>query len=352
MDFKFGKESSDSQQHEAPGEKKNQSALLVLLLILVGGFTYIYFFTALIKPLEAEKSGEAPAPAPQVVKIPLPPRDGESAKPETKVATKAEPPKTATTAPVAAAVPAAVPVPAKVAPKAPASVPAKSKEEPKKAEGAKPVDKKPLPPMVAYKKVEKPTAASAEDKKTVVAEKGSVAAKDGIKKHALEKRAKQETVAKTKAAGTGPWSFTIGNYILEEPLSADMGRVRKAGLEPVIKPSTRKKTAMNRLFVSESNDRPTALSTLEKLKRHTSDAFVIEQGGKFAVYAGSYAQNEAANSERERLKASGFSTTVRHADIAIPSQSLSVGPFNNKKEADTALGKLKAAGIKATLSQK
>ena len=103
MDFKFSKESSDSQQHEAPGEKKNQSALLVLLLILVGGFTYIYFLTALIKPLETEKSVEAPAPAPQVVKIPLPPRDGESAKPETKVATKAEPPKTATTAPVAAA---------------------------------------------------------------------------------------------------------------------------------------------------------------------------------------------------------------------------------------------------------
>lgn len=346
MDFKFSKESADSQQHDAPGEKKNQSALLVLLLILVGGFTYLYFFTDLIKPLEAKKSAEVPAPAPQAVKIPLPPRDGESAKPETKVATKAETPK------VAIAAPAAVPPPAPTAQKVPAPLPAKPKAEPQKAETVKPADKKPLPPMIAFKKGEKPTAANAEEKKPVVAEKSSTAAKEGIKKQALDKRAKQESVVKTKAAVTGPWSLTVGNYILEETLSADLGRVRKAGLVPVIKPSTRKKTAMNRLFVSESNDRATALSTLEKLKRHTSDAFVIEQGGKFAVYAGSYAQNEAANSERERLKSSGFSTTVRHADIAIPSQSLSVGPFRNKKDADAALGKLKAAGINATLSQK
>ena len=53
MDFKFSKNSDDSQQ-ESPDEKRKQSTLLVLLLILVGGFAYLYFFTGLIKPQEAQ----------------------------------------------------------------------------------------------------------------------------------------------------------------------------------------------------------------------------------------------------------------------------------------------------------
>src|ERR1035437_55170 len=111
MDFKFSKDSGGSQPQEVPGEKKKQSALLILLLILVGGFTYVYFFTGLIKPQEGQITAEAPAPAPQVVKMPLPPREGESAKPEGSAPEKTDVPKAAATAPVTAAVPAK-PVPA------------------------------------------------------------------------------------------------------------------------------------------------------------------------------------------------------------------------------------------------
>jgi cell division protein FtsN len=63
-------------------------------------------------------------------------------------------------------------------------------------------------------------------------------------------------------------------------------------------------------------------------------------------------QIEAANSEKERLKAAGITTTLKQIEIAIPSQSLSIGPFKSKKDADAALTRLKNAGIKATLSQK
>jgi cell division septation protein DedD len=155
----------------------------------------------------------------------------------------------------------------------------------------------------------------------------------------------------TKPAAAGPWTIVVGNYVLEEALSADMGRIRKSGLQPVVKPGSRKKTVMNRLFVSDFPDRASAQPILEKLLRHTSDAFVIDQGGTFALYAGSYLQNQAVNSEKERLKAAGFATTVRHADIAIPSQNLLVGPFTSKKSADAALVKLKSAGLKASLFQ-
>ena len=356
MDFKSGNDSTGSQQSEVPGEKKSQSALLVLLLILIGVFSYVYFFTALIKPLDAQKKAEATATTQNIVKIPLPPREGGPAKPDMKVSGKTEPIKVAAPATVAA-VPTAKPAvetarPASLPTAKSAPAPAKSKDDPKRAEAAKPAEKRPPSAAAADKNGAKAPAANVEDKKPAADDKMSASTKEVKKKPASDKQAKPESVVKPQKTATGSWSLIVGNYVLEETLSADMGRVRKAGFEPVINSSARKKTAMNRLFVSESNDRATALSTLEKLKRHTSDAFVIEQGGMFHVYAGSYSQNEAVNSEKERLKAAGFPVTVKRTDIAIPSHNLSVGPFNSKKEAEAALGKLKGAGLKATLSQK
>jgi cell division septation protein DedD len=223
----------------------------------------------------------------------------------------------------------------------------------------KPADKKPQPAPVAAKKIEKTAPAKAEAKKPVAevkkpaaSDKKLVPTKNGAEKAVSVAQAKQETAVKARKSTPGSWSLVAGNYVLEEALSVDMGRVRKAGFDPVVKPSTRKKTTMNRLFVSEFNDRASAQSTLAKLNRLTSDAFVMEQGGRFAVYAGSYLQAEAANSEKERLKASGFTTIVKHADIAIPSQSLSVGPFSSKKAAEAARVKLKGAGIKTSLAQR
>jgi cell division septation protein DedD len=347
MDLKFDNDSGNSQQ-DAPVEKKNQSALMIVLLILVGGFMYLYFFTGLIKPQETLKVAEAPPPAPQAVKMPLPAREAGSSTPEKKAPEKIEAPKTVVVPaapapasapktavpPPAATTPAPKPVIATVQPAPtpvakPTPTPAKPKEEPKKVEETKPTDKKPLPERVADKNGGKSAAVKAKTKK---------AAADGPVK------------ANSKTADS--FSLVVGNYVLAEALSADMGRVRKAGFEPLVKPSDRKKTTMNRLFVSDYSDRASAQSALEKLKRHTSDGFIIEHDGKYSVYAGSYLQNEAANSEIERLKAAGFTATVKHVDIAIPSQSLSVGPFKNKKEADSALVTLKNAGIKAIFSQK
>jgi cell division septation protein DedD len=340
MDFKFSKDSGDSQPQGNSGGKKKQSTLLVLLLILVGGFTYLYFFTDLIKPQEVQKTAEVPAPAPQVVKMPLPPRKGEPAKLEGDTPGNTDALKAATPPPAVAAAPAAKP----------ATVPVNSEPTP----AAKPADKKSQPVPGAEKKAVKAATTTAEVKKPAMADNKnkSGAAKDDTKKPVSSKHAKPKSVGKVKKTVPDSWSLVVGNYVLEEVLSADMGRVRKAGFEPIVKPSARKKSAMNRLFVSEFNDRVSAQATLEKLKRHTSDAFVIERGGHFAVYAGSYVQSESATSEKERLKTAGFTVTIKHTDIAIPSQSLSVGPFKNKKAADAALGTLKRAGVKATLSQK
>ena len=357
MDFKFSKGSSDAPQQESPGEKKNQNALLVLLLLLVGGFSYIYFFTGLIKQQEVPKPAETPAP--QVVKIPMPSRDGITSVPDAKtkdqgkstVTTKTEVLKSVQGQPVAAVVPTA---------KEPQQ-PVKPKEESKKTEPAKTVVKKAQPAPVAEKKVSQAVVAKLEDKKTIVDKKQMPTDKkaEPVGKHAAKKVAVADTTKHKKTVsatsvvaneGVGSaWTLLVGHYVLEEALSTDMGRVRKAGFEPVVKVGARKKSAMNRLELAGFADRAGALAAIAKLKRHTSDAFIIEQGGKHVVYAGSYLLDARAASEKERLNTAGFPVTLKHVEIAIPTQGLTIGPFSDKKAADAAFDKLKVAGIKVTL---
>ena len=364
MDIKFSNESGNSRQ-AAPTDKKKQGTRIVLLLILVGGFAYLYFFTGLIRPQEAQKAAATPAvaSAPQVVKMPLPPREGEVAKtavaPVTAAPATVPPVKVAPTPPTAkpAAVepspakPAVAPVtapPAKVAPIPPA---AKVKEEVKKSAEVKSAEKPPLPAAGAVKKAVAAPAVKPPAKKAVEVAKISAPAKAPVKKAAASGTDNTKTAVKLKPVVPGSWTLVVGNYVLEEALSVDLGRVRKSGLVPVVKPGSPKKTVMNRLLIGEFSDRTAAQATLEKLQRLTSDAFVMPLGGKFAVLAGSYLKSDSAASEKERLKAAGFPVTVKHMELAIPSQTLSVGPFTSKNEADAARDKLQRAGMKVTLSQ-
>lgn len=365
MDFKFSKGTGDVEKREAPAEKKNQRALLVLLLLLAGGFSYVYFFTDLIKPQEAPKQAEAPVR--QVVKMPLPVTGGTVAPTDQKaVAAKSEPaapkeeppknasPKPAPVAPVAAAVPAARLLP-----------PVKPKEESAKTAPVKPADKKSTTEPASDKKDQKSAATKVEDKKPVVdkskapAVKSSEPVKIADKKNVENVPSKHKKTAAVsgdvantgsgKTDATGSWSVLVGQYAIEEALSADMGRVRKAGLEPVVAAGPRKKSTMNRLLLGEFASRADAQIELTRLKRITSDAFVIEQSGKHAVYAGSYLLDARASSEKGRLTAAGFSVINKRAEVAIPTQNLTVGPFTEKKAADAALGKLNANGVKASL---
>lgn len=365
MDFKFSKGTGDVENQEAPGEKKNQSALLLLLLLLVGGFSYVYFFTDLIRPQETPKQAEAPVQ--QAVKMPLPVSGDTVAPAEQKaVVAKSEPavpkeeppkntpPKPAPVAPVAAAVPAAKLLP-----------PVKQKEESAKTAPAKPADKKTATETASDKKDQKNAAVKVDDKKPVVDKSKVPAAKTPEPVKSADKKnvekvptkhkktaAVSEDVTKSvsgKADAAGSWYVLVGQYSIEEALSADIGRVRKAGFEPVVTSGPRKKLTMNRLLLGEFTSRADAQTELSKLKRITSDAFVIDQSGKHVVYAGSYLLDARASSEKERLAAAGFKVSIKRADVAIPTQNLTVGPFNEKKAADAAFGKLNANGVKASL---
>lgn len=354
MDFKANTE-------ETGGEKKSQSKLLVLLLILVAGFGYIYFFTDLIKPSEEQKPAEAPAVA--VVKKPLPSPDGKQ--PEKGDEKAAAAPAEAKGEKQQDQAPKAEPAKVAAATPAPAAKPAEKKEPEKKADDLQPAVKKPLPAAGA-KPAE--TKSASQPKPQPVAAKPAPA-KEGEKKPA---DAKKPAEAKPAAAAaqpkkdapkvvksepqavkdaSGKWTVLAGNYVLEDALSADLARIRKAGFEASIVAGGPKKTHMNRLLLAEFTERPAAQAELDKLKRHTSDAFILEAGGMQQVYAGSYMLDSRAASEKERLAAAGFSLTLKRADVSIPSKNLMVGSFGDKKAADEAVKKLRSIGIKASVAR-
>jgi hypothetical protein len=368
MDFKKNAGSDGDSKQGAAGEKGKQNGLLVLLLILVAGLGYVYFFTDLIKPGQEQKVAEMPA-APQVVKKPLPSPDGKPAKADPVdgegAAKKDVPPAKPEPAKVAAA-----PVAAPVAPAKPAEqAPAKPKEPEKKADALQPAVKKPLP--VAGSKPADVKKATADKKQPEAVERKAALPKETDKKSAgdvkkpaeksavaaakpkadIKKPAKSEPAVAGDVTAKGGYTVLVGNYVLEETMATDLARVRNAGLEVFIVPGTPKKTHMNRLLLAEFTDRASAQAELDKLKRHTSDAFILDSAGMHVVYAGSYLLDARATSEKERLASAGFGLTLKRADVSIPSKNLTAGTFTDKNVADSTIKKLRAAGIKATLTR-
>lgn len=325
MDFKFdgGAKGSAPQGQD----KGRQTALLVLLLLLLGGFGYLYFFTNVIRP----QQGQPPAAqaVPQVVKQPLPARDG--VQPQISSATQPDSPappaesvaEQASASPGAADQPSAQP--AAVAPTAPAAT-------------AKPAVQK---PAAAAKPVPTP-AAKDESAKPEPAAKPAAAPKVAVKKAPTPKpMAKQQVVAKVG----GPWTVVVGNYVLEEKLAADMARVKAIGLTPVMTSGQRHLTTMHRLKYADYTDREAALRVVELLKHTAGDGFAVQRGGKHEVYVGSYAQLSGAQEEQRRLASAGITVSIQKSQVGVPSRKLTAGTYTDRAVAESTLKKLKQAGI-------
>ena len=328
MDSKFNNEATEGDAQVKP-EKGRQTGMVLLLLLLLGGFGYLYFFTGLIRPQEQPP---APQPPPQVAKQPLPARDAGPADAAKAVEQKpqAVPPAPASSAPnvaKSADTKAAVATAPKVEEKKPASVKPVAKLDPVKAAVAP-----------AAKKTE--TAKSATPVKQ--AEKNTVEVKPALSKQAEPLR--KATVVPKKH---GPWTVVAGLYVVEELLAADMTKVKNAGLTPLMTSGPKRPVAMNRLLYAEYGSKEEARQTVEKLQRTAGSGFSIQRGDKHEVYAGSYAVLSGAQAEQQRLAAAGVKVTIKKSQVPLVSRKLTAGTFTDRKAADDALKKLKSAGVSA-----
>jgi hemolysin activation/secretion protein/cell division septation protein DedD len=156
--------------------------------------------------------------------------------------------------------------------------------------------------------------------------------------------------AAVSSGAESAWEIRIGTYAQGDLLEVAREQVRSAGFTPVVKTDSHTTSSMNRLFRADFTRHSDALTAYNRLKRAAPDAFILVKGSRYGVYSGSYLSDSRAAAELQRLNAAGFRLTLVRAEVALPLQRLTVGPFSSKNAATTALNKLQSAGIKKATS--
>jgi len=143
----------------------------------------------------------------------------------------------------------------------------------------------------------------------------------------------------------GSWTVVAGLYVVEEVLAADLSKVKKAGLTPVMISGPKRPVTMYRLFYKECATREEAQKALDSVRGSVGSGFTLQRGDKHDVFVGSYAVLSGALSEQQRLSAAGIKVTVKKSQVALASRKLTAGVFTDRKAIDDAIKKLRAAGI-------
>jgi len=357
----FKKKSSEFDEQENQGPEKSKGSLLVLL-VLLAGLAYLYFFTSLIVPHETPV-----AKAPDVsseVKQSMPPKPAappanpatadakkpEEAKPGAPPASPAPSAAKPAVPPVAApatvkpvAPPAVAPVAAKPAvPPAVAQVPVKpSAPAPQPQAAAKPAN---LPPGPAapkketaapLKKDEPKAAKAAEQKPVPVVEQKS--ATGSVKAPAAEK-----PVVRKKPAS---YAIFVGEFPAGEETAAAEAKLARLGIKPVTRQETKKSKSMNRLFFGAYTDYDEYSAALDKLRQSAKGAFGVEKEGKYYLYAGSFSAKERVEKEKRDLAGKGITLQTQLVVLPLSSVKLTAGKFASKGEADKAAARTKSEGL-------
>ncbi len=345
----FKKKSSDFDEQESQGSGKSRGSLVVLL-VLLGGLAYLYFFTSLIVPHEAPIA-KAPD-LPVEVKQSLPPKpETQPAAPATADVKKpAEATPAAPTVPVAAkpmASPVPVPAAAKpAAPPAPASAAAKKVAPPAPA----PVAAKPAAPAVAAKPpmAAKPAAVTPVITASAPVKKEAPKAAPVVQKKAVTKSAKAPASAAGKPAAankTESYTLLAGVFSAGEEATAAEAKLVRLGIKPVTRNQTKKNVSMNRLFYGAYTDYDLYLAELDKLRKSAKGAFGIEKNGTYSLYAGSFSAKDSAEKEKRALAAKGVKLQIQQTVLALTTVKLTAGRFASKKEADKAAATVKGEGL-------
>ena len=316
-----------------------QQILLVVLLFLILVFGYLYFFTNLIR--QREDVAKAPPAQPTQIRHPLPPRPdngGEkpaaTEQPEEKqpVQAKTEKPATPPLPPQAKPMPPqAKPMPSQAKPAAvpPQPAPAKAIKA-----GEKPVHKEqakaspaPVPPAAPQQKTgTKPVTTSAAKK--------------------APERASAPQVAKPVEA-QGAFTLLAGEFAVDREMKMTRAKLKKLGVKPVHGKKVEKLQTMHRLFLADYDSHYAADMELQKLEKATSSAFILEQNGRYAVYAGSYLHRMGAAEEQKRLAGKGFNLSIKTAKVMISVNRVTAGSFSSSDDARKEADRLRKQGIKA-----
>jgi len=371
---------------EAGGSAKG---VLLVLLALAVCFGYFYFFTDILR--SKEETPMQPEVFTTEVKKPLPERPAEPAAVPAEAAAPAgaspavspqqagtEPQVQGTTELKKETAPPATP--AKIAQKpgpaiekkaaAPAPAPARTSQPPAKTAAAvqkevkaaakpapapeKSKDVKPVakqaPPPAKQKNVASKPAPSPVKAATVTAKKESakITAKDSHASSTDRKKltaASKSTALPAAAKNAGNYTLVVGSYVLKSSMLADKAKLERAGLKPSLSEGKKKSEPMNRLLVAEFGSYSSARSELSRVKKASKDAFLLQENGRFTVYAGSYFNHERAVQEQDRLRKQGFVPIVKKSSAPVSTYTLSSGSYATRDAAVKEAGRLRKLGF-------
>ncbi|ORJ57561.1 SPOR domain-containing protein [Geothermobacter hydrogeniphilus] len=163
-----------------------------------------------------------------------------------------------------------------------------------------------------------------------------------VKVPAVSKQAKR---APAPARAVARYRVQVGAFLLKSNLHAAEKKVRQLGFTPVLS-EARKKSSMTRLkygsFSPEEGRRK-----LAELKKIDADAFVLHEGDRLGVYAGSYLDLDKARHYADLLWEKGIHVDEVPVEVDVPLHRLSLGGFTDRESARAAAEKAKKAGLEA-----
>ncbi|MRR55105.1 MAG: SPOR domain-containing protein [Deltaproteobacteria bacterium] len=151
--------------------------------------------------------------------------------------------------------------------------------------------------------------------------------------------------AGTKKAGEH-YTLVVGNYVLKSSMSTAKAKLEKAGLQTKVVPGNLRSEPMTRLLVAEVSSAQEAQEELAKVKKASKDAFFLRENTKFAIYAGSYFDQDRAVQEQERLRKQGFVPILKKTQAPVTTYSLSVGSYPTRDSALKSAKSLQKLGFK------
>jgi len=137
--------------------------------------------------------------------------------------------------------------------------------------------------------------------------------------------------------------LTSGGYLYAAELNKAVVQIEKMGFN-INRITELEAHQMTRLFVGRYPLKA-AKKRLAEIKPLAEGAFIIEEKGMFALYAGSFLLLEKARLEADHLYQAGVRTDEMKVTVDLPKTTLSFGNFDTSEAALQAANTLKALGV-------
>lgn len=193
----------------------------------------------------------------------------------------------------------------------------------------------------------------ASEKPTAIALPSTTPSVDAGKVAATESATAQVAATVTgKSTADKTYTLTIGEYLSKSVMADAIAKMKSVGLEPQIKAGPQKLEQVIRLYFAEFPDQLQAQKALKKLQLKKVNGFImINKKQKYAVYTGSYLDQNSAESEQSRLAKLGIKVRFEKTSNEVSTFQLSAENIRGLEMAQKYAKDLEQQGLKPVVSE-